>query len=66
MQENDNSSNNDNNNNNHQQPGTRRDVKWFMFSFGLYIGNKQIKQEMGQLWSHMPCATERNPLWNLS
>lgn len=33
-----------------------------MFSFCLHISNEQNKQEMGQLWGHMPCATERKTL----
>lgn len=45
-----------------KQPEARREVKWLMFSFGLYVGNEQNKQEMRQLWTHMPCATEQNPL----
>lgn len=49
-----------------KQPGARRKVKWFMFSFGLHINNEHNKQEIGQLWCHMPCATERKTLWNLS
>lgn len=29
-----------------KQPGARREVKWFMFSFGPRIGTEQNKQEM--------------------